>query len=157
MNRFLRFWHEVDKNNIIIGCKSAEEQIASNKKWVPYNKGGEFRRWYGNNDYVVNWYNNGEEIKENTRKVYPQLGENLGWKISNEQYYFKRGITWSGVTSSKCSYRAYPTGFIFDSGANGLFVYDEQNYCYVLGCLNNSISLYILSVINPTINTGLVR
>lgn len=152
--RFLRFWHEVDKNNIIIGCKSAEEQIASNKKWVPYNKGGEFRRWYGNNDYVVNWYNNGEEIKENTRKVYPQLGENLGWKISNEQYYFKRGITWSGVTSSKCSYRAYPTGFIFDSGANGLFVYDEQNYCYVLGCLNNSISLYILSVINPTINTG---
>lgn len=152
--RFLRFWHEVDKNNIIIGCKSAEEQIASNKKWVPYNKGGEFRRWYGNNDYVVNWYNNGEEIKENTRKVYPQLGENLGWKISNEQYYFKRGITWSGVTSSKCSYRAYPTGFIFDSGANGLFVYDERNYCYVLGCLNNSISLYILSVINPTINTG---
>ena len=78
----------------------------------------------------------------------------MGWKISNEQYYFKRGITWSGVTSSKCSYRAYPTGFIFDSGANGLFVYDEQNYCYVLGCLNNSISLYILSVINPTINTG---
>ena len=153
-NRFLRLWYEVAKTNILIGCKSAQEQIESKTRWIPYNKGGEFRRWYGNNDYVVNWFNNGEEIKENTRKVYPQLGDDLGWKISNEQYYYKKGITWSGVTISKCSFRVYDNGFIFDSGANGLFLYDESNRYYVAACLNNAITQYIMEVINPTVNNG---
>ena len=125
-SRFLRHWYEVAKDNMIIGCKSKNEQIVSHCRWVPYNKGGEFRRWYGNNEYVVNWLNDGEEIKENTRRTYPELGDNLGWKISNEQYYYKKGITWSGITSSKCSFRVYEEGFIFDSGANGLFTYDED-------------------------------
>ena len=66
-SRFLRHWYEVAKDNMIIGCKSKNEQIVSHCRWVPYNKGGEFRRWYGNNEYVVNWLNDGEEIKENTR------------------------------------------------------------------------------------------
>lgn len=153
-NRFLRLWYEVNITNLFIGCKSVEEQILSKTRWIPYNKGGEFRRWYGNNDYVVNWYNNGVDIKENTRRVYPQLGDDLGWKISNEQYYYKKGITWSGITSSKCSYRVYEEGFIFDSGANGLFVYDDENRYYLAACLNNNITLYTMSVINPTINNG---
>lgn len=152
--RFLRLWYEVSNCKIQINCTSADEQIEAHSKWIPYNKGGEFRRWYGNNEYVVNWYNNGEEIKENTRRVYPQLGDDLGWKISNEQYYFKKGITWSGITSSKCSYRVYEEGFIFDSGANGLFVYDADNRYYIAACLNNSITLFTMSVINPTINNG---
>ena len=153
-SRFLRHWYEVAKDNMIIGCKSKNEQIVSKCRWVPYNKGGEFRRWYGNNDYVVNWLNDGEEIKENTRRTYPELGDNLGWKISNEQYYYKKGITWSGITSSKCSFRVYEEGFIFDSGANGLFTYDEDMRYYIAACLNNTIALYTLSVINPTLNNG---
>ena len=120
----------------------------------PYNKGGNYRKWYGNNEYIVNWYNNGEEIKENTRKVYPYLGDDLGWKISNEAYYYQPGITWSGVTSSKNSFRFYEYGFIFDSGANGYFPYDIKNAYVLLAILNNCISQEILYIINPTINTG---
>lgn len=153
-SRFLRHWYEVAKDNMIIGCKSKNEQIVSHCRWVPYNKGGEFRRWYGNNEYVVNWLNDREEIKENTRRTYPELGDNLGWKISNEQYYYKKGITWSGITSSKCSFRVYEEGFIFDSGANGLFTYDEDMRYYIAACLNNTIALYTLGVINPTLNNG---
>ena len=152
--KYLRHWHEVDCSNIIFGCKSAAIQIHSSLRWVPYNKGGEFRRWYGNNDYVVNWFNNGQEIKENTRKNYPDLGNNLGWKISNENYYFKPGITWSGITSAKCSFRQYGVGFIFDSGANGMFPYNEDLTCYINAFLNTSICLYIIDILNPTLNNG---
>ena len=153
-NRFLRLWFEPQANQVLIGCVSVEEQIQSKTKWIPYNKGGEFRKWYGNNNYVVNWYNNGEEIKENTRKVYPQLGDNLGWKISNENYYYKKGITWSGVTSGDFGCRCYENGFIFDSGANGLFCYDENNRYYIVSALNSKITNIVLKMINPTINTG---
>ncbi|MCI6648294.1 MAG: BREX-1 system adenine-specific DNA-methyltransferase PglX, partial [Lachnospiraceae bacterium] len=152
--RFLRFWNEIDRDKMLVGCQSAREQIKSQKKWIPYNKGGEFRKWYGNNSYVVNWQNDGQEIKENTKKTYPQLGDNLGWKISNESYYYKKGITWSGVTSGAFSCRCYEEGFIFDSGANGLFAYDESDRYYLAGFLNSSVGDYIIKMINPTINTG---
>lgn len=152
--RFLRFWFEVSFRNILLNCPSAQYQIEMKRKWVPYNKGGAFRKWYGNNEYIVNWLNDGFEIKENTRRVYPQLGDNLGWKISNEQYYYKPGITWSGVGQSIFGCRCYDTGFIFDSGANGFFVYDKENYYFFAGCLNSNVTDYILKILNPTINTG---
>ena len=151
---FLRLWHEISHNNVAVACHNKEEQIAVNKRWIPYNKGGDFRKWYGNNEYVVNWLNDGEEIKENTRKVYPYLGDNLGWKISNESYYYMPGITWSGVTSSKNSFRAYGYGFIFDSGANGFFPDDTSKINVFTAYLNSCVSQYVLNIINPTINTG---
>lgn len=80
-SRFLRHWYEVAKDNMIIGCKSKNEQIVSHCRWVPYNKGGEFRRWYGNNEYVVNWLNDGEEIKENTRRHTLNLATIWGGKL----------------------------------------------------------------------------
>lgn len=153
-NRFLRFWFEVSSDNLLLRCHSRDEQINSQKRWIPYNKGGEYRKWYGNNEYVVNWLNDGEEIKDNTRKVYPYLGDDLGWKISNESYYYRPGITWSGVTIAKNSFRVYEHGFIFDSGANGYFPNEEKNRYILAACLNNCIAQYILSIINPTINTG---
>lgn len=152
-NRFLRLWYEISFCDLLFRCKSRDEQIQSKKRWVPYNKGGEYRKWYGNNEYVVNWFNDGEEIKENTKKVYPYL-DNLGWKISNESYYYKPGITWSGVTIAKNSFRVYEEGFIFDSGANGFFPYECNKRFIFAAYLNNCIAQYILSIINPTINTG---
>ena len=151
---FLRLWHEISRNNMAVACHNKEEQVAVNKRWIPYNKGGDFRKWYGNNEYVVNWLNDGEEIKENTRKVYPYLGDNLGWKISNESYYYLPGITWSGVTSSKNSFRVYGYGFIFDSGANGFFPDDTSKINVFTAYLNSCVSQYVLNIINPTINTG---
>ena len=153
-NRFLRLWFEVAKESILLSCNSRDDQIKSRRKWVPYNKGGEYRKWYGNNEYVVNWFNDGEEIKENTRRVYPYLGDNLGWKISNESYYYRPGITWSGVTTAKNSFRLYDKGFIFDSGANGYFP-NNDNMRYILAAyLNSCVTENVLSIINPTINTG---
>ena len=152
--RFLRKWYEVNESNMILNCVSRNKQIESHKKWVPYNKGGEYRKWYGNNEYLVNWFNDGFEIKENTKRVYPQLGDNLGWKISNEQYYYKKGITWTGVSSGTFSCRCYEEGFIFDSGANGLFANIAEDRYYLAAFLNTNLSNIILKVMNPTINTG---
>ncbi len=152
--RFLRLWFEIDKTKMGIGSESAKAAQEMGYKWIPYCKGGTFRKWYGNNEYVVNWENDGYEIKENTRRVYPQLGDDLGWKISNESYYFHRGITWSGVGASVFGVRCYPTGMIFDSGANSFFVFDESNYYYFAALLNASFMNEVIQIINPTINTG---
>lgn len=152
--RFLRRWYEVGKSNTIFGCSSKKEQVESCSRWVPYNKGGYFRRWYGNNEYVVNWKNDGEEIKENTRKVYPQLRDNLAWKISNEEFYYKPGVTWTGVTSGLFNCRIYGKGFIFDSGANGLFSLDVFPDPFFAGLLNSSVAQEALSFLNPTLNYG---
>ena len=152
--RFLRLWEEIDYTKLGLDYHSAEEAEESCKKWFPYCKGGSFRKWYGNNDYVVNWEKNGFEIKENTKRVYPYLGDNLGWKISNEQFYFQRGLTWSGVGASIFGVRSYPDGMIFDSGANSFFVNDQNNYEYFAGLMNTNLVDEIIKIINPTINTG---
>lgn len=152
--RFLRLWHEVDSVSFGRGYPDAGAALRSGKKWFPYCKGGAFRKWYGNHEYVVNWEDDGREIKENTRRVYPRLGENLGWKISNEAFYFRRGLTWSGVGARLFGVRCYPAGMIFDSGANSFFVHDEENYFYFAGLLNCAIMDELIKIINPTINTG---
>ena len=152
--RFLRLWHEIDINKMGIGYCSSIEAKKSGLKWFPYCKGGSFRKWYGNNEYVVNWENDGYEIKENTKRVYPQLGDNLGWKISNEQFYFRKGLTWSGVGAKIFGVRSYPDGMIFDSGANSFFVKDGSDYLYFAGLLNCAIINDVINIINPTINTG---
>jgi type II restriction/modification system DNA methylase subunit YeeA len=152
--RFLRLWSEVNLNKVGIGYRNAESARDSGRKWFPYCKGGSFRKWYGNNDYVVNWENDGFEIKENTRRVYPYLGDNLSWKISNEPYYFRKGLTWSGVGAKVFGVRSYPDGMIFDSGANSYFVKNDKDYLYFAGLLNCVIMDDIINIVNPTINTG---
>ncbi len=151
---FLRYWYEITINNMGVGYLSSHAAKEMSTKWIPYCKGGSFRRWYGNNDYVVNWENDGYEIKENTRKIYPQLGDNLGWKISNESFYFKSGLTWSGVAASIFGVRYYPDGMIFDSGANSYFVDKKEHSLYFAGLLNSIIINNLIKIINPTINTG---
>ena len=152
--RFLRFWHEISVDKFGVGFSDANSAKESGKKWFPYCKGGSFRKWYGNNEYLVNWENDGYEIKENTRKVYPQLGDNLGWKISNEAFYFRPGLTWSGVGARVFGVRSYPQGMIFDSGANSFFVNNSTYYNYFAGLLNCTILNDVINIINPTINTG---
>lgn len=119
-------------------------------KWIPYNKGGEFRKWYGNHDYVVNWENDGCEIKENTRRVYPQLGDNLGWKISNEKYYFKEGISWTVVTSKVC-FRRYYQGHIFSNSGQSVISDNSVLLDYLTAVLNSRISEMVLAMISPTL------
>ena len=99
-DRFMRRWYEVSSSKSLLNASSPEEAKNNQQKWLPYQKGGGFRRWYGNLDYVVNWENNGYEIKDNTLKNYPQLSwDNLGWKISNEAHYYQKAITWTATSS----------------------------------------------------------
>lgn len=145
-NRFLRLWYEVEYGRIGYGCRNAEEALNSKKKWFPYNKGGEFRKWYGNQEYVVNWENDGEEIKNFTD------GQGrLRSRPQNTGYYFREGITWSKVTIGSFSVRYVPKGSIFDVAGCSLFT-DSKNLSSLIGLMNTVIIKKILESLSPTLN-----
>ncbi len=144
--RFLRFWWEVGIERIAFGCRSREEAIASGKKWFPYMKGGEFKRWWGNQDYVVNWWKDGVEI----RNLGVETGR-IASRPQNTNFYFQRGVTWSLSSSAGFSARLSPGGFIFDVNGMTCFPRDERLIPMILGFLNSSIAEYLLCMINPTI------
>jgi len=114
---FLRLWFEVQLQNIGFGLKNREEAQTSGKKWFPYNKGGDFRKWYGNQEYIVNWENDGKEIRsfgsENSSK--PRS------RAQNTDKYFMPSLTWSFISSSYFGVRRSDQGFIFDVGGSSLF------------------------------------
>ena len=135
--KFLRYWYEVDSNTVIY---SGKKENTIKHKWVPYNKGGEFRKWYGNNEIVINWLNNGKSLR-NTKA-----------NLRSEQLYFKNSVTWTAVTSNNTSFRYSDYGAIFDSAGSSLFA-NEKNL-YVLALCNSVISDKFLQIINPTLNYG---
>ena len=145
--RFLRLWYEVSIDDSSCLCLNEHEK----KKWIPYNKGGSFRRWYGNNEYLVNWENNGSEIKANTRLKY---GENIGWKISNEKYYFRDGFTWSSTTSGTTTFRYYPEGFIFSNKGQAIIMSSNSTQkLYSVGAyLNTKVVIELLKLLSPTVD-----
>ena len=135
---------------------SAKEIVENKVKWVPYNKGGEYRKWYGNQEYVVNWENDGNEIKENTRKVYPELGDNLSWKISNEPLYFKEHLCWTDITTKGLSFRYFPNGCIFDASVNVVFPKNVSSTS-LLTFLNCKLVNTLAQLLNPTLHFKLVN
>lgn len=146
-NRFLKIWFEVAANNICFSCSSNEESRELNFKWYPHNKGGEFRRWYGNNEYVINWYHDGFEI----RNFRDEKGKLLS-RPQNTNYNFKNSLTWSKITSGTFSARYCAGGFLFDDAAAICYSNDKARLKYVLGFLNSSIAQYMLDILNPTLN-----
>jgi len=147
--RFVRFWYEVPYNSIGFKCSSREEAFDSGKKWFPYNKGGDYRKWYGNHLYVVNWEGDGEEIRAYNSYLNRTRSSNIG--IANTQYYFKRGITWSFVSSSFFSVRYAEHGSIFDTAGSTVFPEDRYLY-YLIGFLCSKVAYRFLNIINPTLN-----
>lgn len=145
--RFLRLWHEVNIHKIGFGLASCEEAVTSKKKFFPYNKGGAFRRWYGNRDYVVNWENDGFEIK-NFRDEKGKVRS----RPQNLQYYFRPAITWSDVTSGSFSGRYAEQGFMFDIKGSSGFP-DEDLLPFVLGLLNSKVAQAFIKILNPTMTT----
>ena len=137
---FLRFWHEVENRKCYIpnGEKAASIDF-DNKKWFPYNKGGNYRKWYGNNEYLLDWENNGQKIKS-------FRGSNL----RNKDRYFEKGITWSTVTSGNSSFRFFNYGFLFDNGGSCLF--SQSHLYYIQGLLNSVVAKELLNI-SPTLNT----
>ncbi|MGL5765834.1 MAG: BREX-1 system adenine-specific DNA-methyltransferase PglX, partial [Sarcina sp.] len=138
--RFLKLWYEVNKNNFGL-CVDKESFIKNKFKWAPCNKGGAFRRWYGNNIVICNWFNDGIEMKNFKGSV-----------IRNERYYFKEGLTWSTLTSSLLSMRYSPAGFVFETKGSVTFPLERENIWYLLGILNSKIVLKLIKMISPTID-----
>ncbi len=138
VNKFLKMWHEV--SHLKIGFDFGSAQLAENSsfKWFPYNKGGEYRKWYGNNDYLINWEKDGQEIKS--------YG---GSFVRGEKYYFSPGITWSKVSSGALSFRFFNEGFLFDTGGLCLF---SKNINYCLSILNSKATMAIMKLLAPTLN-----
>lgn len=134
VNRFTRLWFEPsvyetnikEKNNI--------------HKWVKYNKGGEYRKWYGNREYLVFWNNDGHIMQEE------------GALLRNRAYYFKSFIAWTKVSSANTGFRFFEDYFLFDGAGGTLFLYDESNIPVFLGLLNSTVAAKILNVISPTLN-----
>lgn len=139
-NRFLRFWFEVDTNHISLDCESHEEAASNGRKWFPYNKGGGFKKWYGNNEYLINWENDGFELTNFKKSV-----------IRSPQFYFKKCLSWCKVTISGFSMRYIPKGFLFDVAGCSLFLPDDMLH-YVLGFANSKVNATILAIISPTVN-----
>ena len=146
-NRFLRLWYEVPLQSIGFGL--AENYTGYGYKWIPYNKGGEYRRWFGNILYVVNWDKDGKEIKEYA--VIRNKGKHWSRYIQNLDCLYKKGITWSIITSGIFSMRYLPEGCICDYAGCAIFP-DEENIFYLLGLFNSTYAWYVLKILNSTIN-----
>jgi len=146
-NRFLRLWWEPISTKIKYDIKSTEESAISGFKWVPYNKGGERRQWYGNYDYVVNWEKDGLEIRN--------FKDNNGKQrsaVRSPQVYFKEAITWSDITSGGFSIRYRSGGGIHDVTGMSAFSQEPLKLKYLLGLMSTKISDYIFKILNPTIH-----
>ncbi|CAN1546409.1 Restriction modification methylase Eco57I [Sphingomonadaceae bacterium] len=143
---FLRMWHEPDFANTCFDAKNASEAINSNCKWFPYNKGGDYRKWYGNREHVVNWKNDGLDIKSFKDKNGKQRSA-----IRNPSFFFREGATWSFVSSSYFGVRYTPIGCIFDVGGSSIFPPNAHLHSLV-GLLTSKVSSYFLGAINPTLN-----
>ena len=144
-NRFLRLWHEVDIGRICFDAKDSEDALRSKSKWFPYNKGGAYRKWYGNVEYVVNWENDGFEIKN----IRDEKGK-IRSRPQNLQYFFKESLTWSKVTIGGFSMRYVPAGAIFDVAGCSLFPHGD--YMSMLANLNSCVQKHILSVFSQSVN-----
>lgn len=140
---FLRFWFEVSDSNIFYNATDRIQAMYSGQKWFPYNKGGSYRKWYGNHDYVINWHNNGVDLVK--------FGHLVPRSIN---YMFFPSISWSKISSGRISFRYFPKGFMFDVAGLSLFIGDEdvENTNFILGLLNSCITKYYLSIFSPTLN-----
>lgn len=137
-NLFLRYWYEVDHNKIATNATSFEALTGTKFKWLWHHKGGEYRRWYGNHEYVINWSNNGQEIKSHPKST-----------VSNLGYQLKEGVTWSYISASYFGVRYSPQGFTFNNKGPMLFGSDA---IFAAAYLCSSIGSLIMKNINPTMN-----
>lgn len=139
-NRFLRLWYEINNNKMNLHSKKINVEDTKTKRWFPYNKGGGYRKWYGFNEYLIDWYNDAYEIRKIKTAV-----------IANYQYFMKPGLTWSTLSSSDFSLRWFDEGYIFDNGGCCIFELGNKR-CYIAALLNSKIFKYIFGQLNPTLN-----
>ncbi|PKG98621.1 BREX-1 system adenine-specific DNA-methyltransferase PglX [Paraglaciecola sp. MB-3u-78] len=141
-DRFVRSWWELTRRKIALDCSDVDEFVHNQSMWAPYNKGGGNRKWYGLNESVVNWENNGQEIKAIKHSV-----------VANENMYFQPGITWSTVSTSKSpGFRKYGHGFIFDNKGASIRVDCEEHLIFISSILNSVIVSEIIAELAPSVS-----
>ena len=145
-DRFLRLWPEVSHSSINFNCISADESLRSFCTWYPINRGGGFRKGYGNCEYLINWKHNGQEI----RSVKDVAGDTRA-NLRSEQFYFRPSITWGAITSSNFSARYSDPGGVFGAGGYSV-VASPETLDAVAGLFGSSVCGYLLSFISPTLN-----
>ncbi len=141
---FLRLWYEVDINNVDLNAKYGQISIF---KWLPINKGGKLRKWYGNNENLINWENDGLEAKN--------YSDDKGKRLSyprNLQYQLRESLTWGDITNKGFSMRYSSEGFLFSDVGNSLFLNNRNDTNYILGYCNSKVFLKLTKILNPTIH-----
>ncbi len=146
-DRFVRYWFEVSQAKIDLHSRSLTEAHNSFAKWFPYNKGGEFRRWYGNQDHLVNWANNGVEIRNFTDEQGNQRS-----RPQNTQCYFRASVSWSDITSGIPSFRFFPDGFVYDVTGMSAQPETHDQALAVLAYANTPIVTWFTKTLNPTLH-----
>lgn len=130
--RFIRLWYEINYSKF--------DKFSHTKKWIPYDKGGIYRKWFGNNDYVLNWEDDGCELKHSKAN------------LRSQHLYFKKSITWNALSSANTCFRASLYNGTFDSAGSSMF--PNEDFEYFLGLMNSVQTQYFLNIINPTLNYG---
>jgi hypothetical protein len=139
--RFVRLWSEVESTK-----SSFCNNTGNNYKWFLYNKGGSYRKWYGNIEHVINWQNNGSEIKN-----YKDINGNQLSRPQNMKFYFVEGVTWTAISSSNFSVRLQPSGIIFSNAGMASFP-ENKDMLFIIGYLNSNIVSIVMRVLSPTLN-----
>jgi type II restriction/modification system DNA methylase subunit YeeA len=147
-DRFLKQWFEVSVLRIGFGCESHAAAEASQRKWFPCQKGGPFRKWYGNYHFVVNWENNGKELLEFAAELYGSPTRT----IKNIPFYFREGMTWSTISSSHLSMRYSPKGFISETKGAICFAESHESLLGLLGYCNSKLVNQFLKALSPTLD-----
>ncbi|MGV0731539.1 Eco57I restriction-modification methylase domain-containing protein [Mycolicibacter sinensis] len=153
-NRFMRFWWEVSSDRSAFGCDTLKAAEATGARWFPYNKGGAFRRWYGNHEFVVNWEHDGREIEEGLAERYPYLvpaGKALV-RGQGRDRYFSPSVSWSKVSSGAPAFRAYPGGFIFADAGTSIFADTQREREALIAIVNSQVAFELLAALAPTLN-----
>jgi len=145
--RFARLWFEVDRSKTAYHCATTEDAEKSNKKWFPYNKGGDYRKWYGNYEYVVNWENNGYELKN-----FKSENGKLLSRPQNESTYFREGLTWTAISSSYFAVRYCPPGSIGSNAGMMIFSTDKVEMISLISLLNSALVNHLISCLTQTLN-----
>jgi len=146
-DRFLRLWHEISQSETFHNAYDLSSADLSSATWFPCNKGGEFRKWYGNQTHYVNWKDNGREI----RALVEPTSEKQAY-VRNDQYYFKDSISWCDITTEANSFRCYPAGFIHDAVGHSEFAGDKYWKLCLMAYCNNKFATKFSRILNPTIH-----
>ena len=142
-NRFLRFWWEIGINGVNRSANDRQDFIVSSKRWAPYMKGGTYLKWFGNQDYVINYYLDGKEIREH------RLVSGQSFSLPGQNFYFKEGLTWGDLNPKGFAVRFLPKGFVFDVKGSSGFP-NKDNLLFIMAVINSKWMDYSLGMLNPT-------